>query len=94
MIRISAGLFLVALTTLMTELTLIRVFDVIYIMTFGGPGHATELLPFFIYRSAFSASRMGFASAVSWITLAITIILLIPLFMGERSGAESERIRR
>lgn len=73
---------------------LFRVFDVIYIMTFGGPGHATELLPFYIYRSAFSESRVGYASALSWITLFLTLLFLIPLFMGERSGAESEQIKR
>lgn len=73
---------------------LFRTFDVIYIMTFGGPGQATELLPFYIYRFAFSASRMGYASAVSWITLLITVIFLIPLFMAGHSGAEGERIRK
>lgn len=73
---------------------LFRVFDVIYIMTLGGPGHATELLPFYIYRAAFSMSRFGLASALSWITVFITILLLIPLFLGERSGAESEKLNR
>ncbi len=73
---------------------LFRVFDVIYIMTLGGPGHATELLPFYIYRAAFSQSRFGLASALSWITVFITILLLIPLFAGERSGAESEKLNQ
>ncbi|MFN8491297.1 MAG: sugar ABC transporter permease [Caldilineaceae bacterium] len=73
---------------------LFRVFDVIYIMTFGGPGHATELIPFYVYRSAFSESRVGYASALSWITLLITLLFLVPLFMGERSGAENERMQR
>jgi ABC-type sugar transport system permease subunit len=73
---------------------LFRVFDTIYIMTKGGPGHATELFPFYIYRSAFSDDRLGFAAALSYITVAITVALLIPLFYLERSGAESERTRR
>jgi multiple sugar transport system permease protein len=59
---------------------LFRTFDTIYIMTFGGPGHATELLPFYIYRAAFSSGRFGYASALSYITLALTILILIPLF--------------
>src|SRR4029450_10306295 len=57
-----------------------RAFDTIYIITFGGPGHATELLPFYIYRAAFSSGRFGFASALSYVTLALTVLLLIPLF--------------
>src|SRR5438128_3323943 len=64
---------------------LFRVFDTIYIMTRGGPGHATELFPFYIYRSAFSDDRLGLASALSYITVAITVLLLIPLFYSERS---------
>ena len=59
---------------------LFRTFDTIYIMTFGGPGHATELLPFYIYRAAFSSGRFGYASALSYVTLALTLLLLIPLF--------------
>jgi len=73
---------------------LFRVFDTIYIMTRGGPGHATELFPFYIYRSAFSDDRLGFAAALSYITVAITVVLLIPLFYVERGGTESERARR
>lgn len=63
---------------------LFRTFDTIYIMTFGGPGHATELLPFYIYRAAFSSGRFGYASAISYITLILTILVLIPLFYRRR----------
>ncbi len=83
----------IVVATALRIIDLLRVFDVIYIMTFGGPGQATELLGFYIYRTAFSASRMGYASAVSWVTLLITVLFLIPLFLSERSGAENERIQ-
>ena len=63
---------------------LFRTFDTIYIITFGGPGHATELLPFYIYRAAFSSGRFGFASALSYITLVLTLLILIPLFYRRR----------
>lgn len=73
---------------------LFRGFDVIYIMTNGGPGHATELFPFYTYRAAFSEDRLGFACALSWITLVISLLLLVPLFLNERSGAEGEKTRK
>jgi multiple sugar transport system permease protein len=74
---------------------LFRVFDTIYIMTKGGPGHATELFPFYVYRSAFSDDRLGFAAALSYITIAITVAFLIPLFYLERHTADtSDRTRR
>ena len=63
---------------------LFRTFDTIYIITFGGPGHATELLPFYIYRAAFSSGRFGFASALSYIVLALTLLCLVPLFYRRR----------
>jgi len=63
---------------------LFRTFDTIYIITFGGPGHATELLPFYIYRAAFSSGRFGFASALSYIVLVLTLLFLVPLFYRRR----------
>jgi multiple sugar transport system permease protein len=64
---------------------LFRTFDTIYIMTFGGPGHATELLPFYIYRAAFSSGRFGFASALSYVALGVTVLILIPLYYRRRA---------
>lgn len=68
---------------------LFRVFDTIYVMTSGGPAHATELFPFYTYRSAFSEDRAGFASALGYITLAITALFLIPLLRADRDAAEA-----
>jgi multiple sugar transport system permease protein len=65
---------------------LLRTFDTVFIMTFGGPGHATEMLPFYIYRAAFSSARFGFASALSYVVLGLTVLALIPLFYVERRG--------
>jgi multiple sugar transport system permease protein len=84
----------IAVAVALQTIDLFRVFDTIYIMTKGGPGHATELFPFYVYRSAFSDDRLGFAAALSYITIGITIVFLIPLFYLERSGAESDRTRR
>ena len=67
---------------------LFRTFDTVYIMTFGGPGHATELLPFYIYRAAFSSGRFGFASALSYVALGVTLLILIPLFYRRRAQAQ------
>jgi multiple sugar transport system permease protein len=69
---------------------LFRTFDTIYIMTAGGPGHSTELLPFYIYRAAFSSGRFGFASALSYITLLLTLLILIPLFFRPRARAGAD----
>lgn len=41
-----------------------QVFDLIYVMTGGGPGFATTMLVQYIYQSAFVTSEMGYASAM------------------------------
>ncbi len=56
-------------------LRLIDVFrgmEVMYIMTGGGPGRATEVLSLHIYNRAFSAQQLGYASAI-----AVLLILLV-----------------
>lgn len=56
----------------------ILVFDIIYIMTGGGPGGATEMIAYFIYLQGFQALRMGYACALSYMLgIVITIIAAI-----------------
>lgn len=44
-----------------------QVFDQVYVMTGGGPAGATTVLVERIVKNAFSFSRMGYASAMSWV---------------------------
>jgi multiple sugar transport system permease protein len=48
-----------------------QVFDQVYVMTGGGPAGATTVLVERIVRNAFSFSRMGYASAMSWVLFAL-----------------------
>ena len=52
-------------------------FDFIYIMTFGGPGTASETLPFLSYRLAFQLYQYSQGAAVALITLAVVFVLAI-----------------
>jgi ABC-type sugar transport system permease subunit len=57
-----------------------QVFIPVYVMTEGGPRGATEVVGFYMYRIAFRLMRMGYANAISMITLVIlSIISLIQL---------------
>ena len=58
----------------------IKTYDLIYIMTKGGPGDSTDLISYYIYRSAFISLNLGEAAAMSLILLIIIIIITIPLF--------------
>lgn len=51
-------------------------FTPVYIMTGGGPGYATTLLPFLIYEAAFTHLRIGQASAMMTVMFAIVGLLV------------------
>ena len=53
----------------------VKTFDIIYIMTKGGPGIATDLVSYFIYRSAFFSLDIGRASALSVGLLVIVLLI-------------------
>ena len=44
-------------------------YDLVYVLTQGGPGISSEVLPFYIGRIAFRHLDLGYASALSWILL-------------------------
>jgi multiple sugar transport system permease protein len=54
---------------------ILKMFDVVFIMTRGGPGAATELISIYIQRIGFRSFEQGTASAEAIILLVITIIL-------------------
>ncbi len=66
---------------MVTTITLIggfAVFDIIFVMTGGGPSDATEVLGTYAYRNAFNLSRMSYGTALA---LVITV-LAIPFAIG------------
>ncbi len=52
-----------------------QVFDQVFIMTSGGPDRATETLAYRIYIEAFGNGRLGYASALSYVLLMMTLII-------------------
>ena len=60
-----------------------KVFDIVYVMTGGGPGMATEMLPNFIYNQGLRYFNVGYAAALAW-TFILVIALLIYIFIQYR----------
>ncbi|HJG53512.1 MAG TPA: sugar ABC transporter permease, partial [Brachybacterium faecium] len=52
-----------------------QTFDLIYILTEGGPANATSVVTYRIYQTAFQEFRMGLASAQSVVLLILLVIL-------------------
>ena len=57
----------------------IHVFDVIYVMTGGGPAFSTTVLVQYLYEAAFEDQRQGYASAIGVIIFVILALLSFPL---------------
>ena len=65
----------IAITLLMRLIDAFRVLEVIYILTFGGPGDSTEILSLHIYKTAFVSQRLGGAAAISVLLLVVVASL-------------------
>ena len=57
----------------------LREFEVIYLLTRGGPAHATDLMSLQIFDQAFNQSRPGYGATISTALLLFTAVLAIPL---------------
>lgn len=66
------------------------VFTPVYIMTGGGPGYATTLLPFLIYEEAFSHLRLGQAAAMMAVVFATSGLLIGLIFWRARGWGYSD----
>ncbi len=51
----------------------LQTFALVYMLTKGGPNHATEMLPTYIFQKAFTLQSMGYASAVAVVLLLIAL---------------------
>ena len=75
----------IMVTLLIRLIFAVKTYDLIYIMTRGGPGDATDLVSYYIYRSAFVGLNIGQASAMSAILLLIVLALTAYLYRYMRS---------
>ncbi|MCL2834177.1 MAG: sugar ABC transporter permease [Treponema sp.] len=60
-----------------------QVFGQVQVMTNGGPGTSTSVLVFYIFRSAFTFYKMGYAAAMSWILFAVLFIVTLIQWKGQ-----------
>ena len=75
--------------TVMLTIGSFKVFDVILLMTNGGPGQATLVLSQFIYNTGFVNYKFGYASAASIALFLICIVVTIVQFVVNKRRAAS-----
>ena len=69
----------ILVTLLIRMITALKSYDLIYMLTQGGPGSSTETISFYAYRLGFRFLDIGQAAAVSFILLAAVVALTILL---------------
>src|SRR5688572_3108888 len=70
---------MVVVLLIYNALTAFTTYDVVYAMTGGGPGTATTLLSFQIWKESFSMYDFGAGSAVAFIVVAISALLIVAI---------------
>ncbi len=70
--------------SVMMVISCFKIYDVVAIMTDGGPGRSTKMLVTYIYDEAFVKVRYGQASAISMVLLVIVLAVTIIQFSSEK----------
>lgn len=65
---------------LMAIIKAVQIFTQPYVMTEGGPARATFVYGLYLYNTAFSYLKFGYASALAWILFAILIVISLVVF--------------
>lgn len=66
------SIFLAFVIGIMTSFTS---FDLVYVMTQGGPAHSSELLVTYIYKAAFELSKIDYAAALTVVQFVLLVVL-------------------
>ena len=78
----------IAVVTMWLFINVIKVFDIIYVMTGGGPGTTSRVIAYTMYEETFANNRAGYGAAVAGIML----ILMIPVMALNIRRFRSERV--
>jgi multiple sugar transport system permease protein len=78
--------FFVLLVSLVAAVAGGQVFDLIYVMTKGGPVDSTGVLIVYIYKQAFQLGAFGYASAMASLLVIVLMLITVFFFMLTRGG--------
>lgn len=78
----------IAVALVTTIIAALRVFDLVYTTTRGGPGESTMVTGFLIYRAAFTNNRIGYAAAIATVLTVIILIISLLIRRFQKYGAE------
>ena len=72
------------LNLILVTINSFQVFDLVSVMTDGGPGMSTNVLAYRIYYEGFKSMHMGYASAISYFLFAVILVITIIQFVAQK----------
>lgn len=58
----------------------LRVFDLVWLMTGGGPGYSSEVLATYMYRVTFNQNLFAYGASIGFFMFVLSILIIIPFF--------------
>jgi len=84
---ITPTLFFLMITEIMSTF---RVFDQIQVLTEGGPGNATSVLVYYLYKLSFRYNKIGYGSAMTVMLFVIIFAITFAQWKGRNKWVEEE----
>jgi multiple sugar transport system permease protein/alpha-1,4-digalacturonate transport system permease protein len=78
------------MVTILSIIASFQVFDIINLTTRGGPGRATTVLVYRIYREAFGDWRMGYASAIAYFLFMLILLITLIQWQGQKKWVNTD----
>ena len=69
-------------------LNALRAFDIIFVLTGGGPVRATETVGYFMYRESMTQFKLGYGAAATVVLLIAVLIISTPAIIQRTAGAK------
>lgn len=78
--------FFVVVTSTIGAVTGLQAFDLVYVLTKGGPANATSTIVFYIYKQAFQFGNYGYAAAITTVMVGFLVVVTGAMFALTRGG--------
>ena len=62
-------------------------FGMVALITTGGPGDSTTVLPYYMYQTGFQFYRFGYAAAMGLVTFVGVLLLMLAMWRAQRGKA-------
>jgi len=74
------------IVVIVTMIGALRTFDLVAIMTAGGPANSSNVLALYMYQQTFESNRYGYGAAIAVVLFAVSLVLIIAYLRKTREG--------